>query len=255
MAEDRLVLEADAAETARLEAVARGVPEVGREVLVRAARRGGTGDCYRLGAAWRERVLVPTVRELRRHAITDPEARDMVAFAHVVLGTIHELNRAPRAAMRELRRALSMATSRHTRGEAWVELVEVAASMGDRRVSGAYARRAARFGEEYGRRAEEARRETAPSFFEGDPVWEVDERLARGHGRKASTIAQAIDGEPGWRARLRCHGFLGDGDALERMRGELTARLASGGARLSGADYYYLPDAWADAFAAVEDRG
>ncbi|MGE0788433.1 MAG: hypothetical protein AB7S26_22350 [Sandaracinaceae bacterium] len=227
------------------------LPAFAREPLGLAARPGGLIDCYALGAAWSVSTFIPTLRALARHDNASLDARDVVAYAYVVLGGMHERNRAPHAAIRALRRGEAIATSDHTRGRAHVELVGLTMQVGDLQASERWARRAAQIGAEHARSAAEALVDTVVSFRSGDQVWEVDERLARGHGHVALSLASAIEGRDGWRARLRCRGLLGRDEALRAMLAELERNKER---RLSHADYFYLPDAWCDRFAELEGR-
>lgn len=178
-------------------------PIAARRTL-REALADETAGVHPLGHAWLRARVLPAIAALERGERTSADTT-LLAAAWTLVGEVHELVDAPRAAAAAYTRAL-----RHAPADR-----ELRALRSEARVAASRMRR--------------------------DAVSESAELLASGRSKRALAELTALRSARGLMARARAHGALGDAarviatyEALAKTRGAL---------RLELADWFYLPDA------------
>ena len=182
-----------------------------------------------------------------------PVRRDRHAAgqAFYLLGDCHDLNGAPRAAIRSYQRALRLDPKR---ADAWREIAAMLENMGELK----RARRALLRAQSLARRddlivgdlerVEWAMFNRVPAMYgEGSWLWEASEQLAARRPRRALAIVGCKRVVKARLMRARCHGALGDSEgvvrefaAIGKANGTNSKGAHSRGAvQLRHADWYY----------------
>ena len=167
--------------------------------------------------------------------------RCVAAQAFYLLGDCHDLNGAPRAAIRAYQRALVLDPKR---SDAWREIAAMLENMGELKRS----RRALLRAQSLARRddlivgdlerVEWAMFNRVPAMFsEGSWLWAASEQLAAGRPRRALGLLGRKRNIKARLMRSRCYGALGDCDGAVREFAAIAK--AKGTVQLRHADWYY----------------
>ncbi len=165
----------------------------------------------------------------------------MLSGAYYVVGDIHDFNHAPRAAISAYRRSLRFDPSE---AAAWREIGGMLEWMGHHTRARTALRRALVLApdDEYAQSdLRYLEQDGADAVFrEGDPVWEVDELLARGRLDHAWTSARRFRGVRGLLCAARVLGARGDDGAVLRVWDRIVRSRSP--VELSSGDWFFLPE-------------
>jgi tetratricopeptide (TPR) repeat protein len=165
----------------------------------------------------------------------------LLSGAYYVVGDIHDFNHAPRAAISAYRRSLRFDPSE---AAAWREIGGMLEWMGHHNRARTALRRALALApdDEYAqsdlRYLDQAGADAR--FREGDPVWEVDELLARGRLDDAWTSAHGVRGVHGLLCAARVLGARGHDGAVLRVWDRIVRSRSP--VELSSGDWFFLPE-------------
>ena len=196
------------------------------------------GAVHRRGHEWVQHELLPAARKLEQSGSSD---RRLASRVFRILGDVHDLNGAPRAAVRNYQRAIKLAPNKPG---PWHAMGCMLDNMGlFARARHALARAVTLAPKDaslrgYLDRVQWAIFNDCPVLFEqGNSVWEASEALASGRWKKAIAALKGKRSVRARQVRARAHGSRGDiHGALEQWRGIADG---SGGVQLQHADWYY----------------
>jgi len=197
------------------------------------------GDLHRQGHAWVQRRWLPALRRL-----SDARARGdrrLAAGGYQLLGDVHDLNGAPRAAIRAYQRSLKADSSRAL---SWRAIGSMLDNLGEfQRARHAFLR-AARLAPDDEllatdiERVEWALHQGCPVLFEpGSLALEVSEALAAGRHGRASELLARKRSLAARRLRARLHGVRGEAEGVERQWTAIAAARRK--VQFQPADWYY----------------
>ena len=196
------------------------------------------GAVHRCGHHWVQTEMLPAARRLEQ---SGPADRRLASRAFRLLGDLHDLNGAPRAAVRAYQRAVKLAPRKPGPWHAMGCMLDNMGLFG--RARHALARAVQLAPKDELMRGDLERVEWAifndcPVLFEeGNLIWEASEALAAGRWKKA---LGALDGKRSIRARqVRARVYAARGDVkrtVEQWRGIADG---SGRVQLQHGDWYY----------------
>ncbi|MEQ9325407.1 MAG: hypothetical protein RIF41_39940 [Polyangiaceae bacterium] len=196
------------------------------------------GGVHRRGHDWVHGVLLPAARKLEQ---AGPADQRLASRVFRVLGDVHDLNGAPRAAVRSYQRAIKLAPKKPGPWHAMGCMLDNMGLFG--RARHALARAVSLSPKDDLLRGDLERVQWAilndcPVLFEeGNPVWEASEALAAGRWKKALAVLGGKRSVRARQVRARVHGSRGDVEqALAQWRGIADV---SGRIQLQHADWYY----------------
>ncbi len=218
----------------------------------------GLADVYDRGYHWVHRTFEPAV--CRLGTARGRADRSLAGYGHYLLGDVHDLNDAPRAAIREYQNCLALEPGE---AAAWREIGTCYQEMGNHTLS----RRALRRSLALDPQEEIAKCEMSlleehgatSSYVDDDRVWQAAEHLARARFKAALKSLGAGRTTAVRLQRARVLGAMGDTEGVmeewRRIDAELTvprgtfrqARRSTRGGELRGGDWFFLPEAlWDD---------
>jgi len=196
------------------------------------------GAVHRHGHEWVKDAFLPAARRLEQGR---PSDRRLASRGFRLLGDVHDLNGAPRAAVRAYQRAIKLAPRDSGPWQAMGSMLDNMGLFG--RARHALRRAVALAPEDELLRGDLERVEWAvfndcPVLFEeGNPIWEASESLAAGRPNEALSALKRKRSIRARQVRARVHGARGDVPrALDEWR---AITDASGRVQLQHADWYY----------------
>ena len=198
-------------------------------------------EVYERRYLWLVERFIPCVKVLASSRRWGDRRR--AAKGYYLLGDVHDLNDAPRAALRAYRRCLKLDPDD---AAAWREIGEMLFAMGDYQKAKNACRRALALAPSdvlVPRPAsldEQITRRPAPLYKPGDPFWEASELLAKSFPKKALNLLQRKRSIRARQLRARAHGAMGQPHAV--MRQWTAIANMDGPVRTESADWFFLPD-------------